>query len=145
MAGLFGISGAALPATWPALEAYCARMVAGDELGVGRPAREIAGFLLAAPTPALAPLSRWYATLTAGLLPPRIREGFGMPFGRAEARVHAASLGALRQAWPRIPARLRHRPEYTEAMRRIEGRPAPDRVGRALEQLVLHAVRPRAG
>ncbi|MFT3772024.1 MAG: oxygenase MpaB family protein [Minicystis sp.] len=140
---LFGLAADAVPPDWPAFEAYCARMVASDALAVGRPAREIAGFLMAPASPLIRPAMRWYGTLTAGMLPPRIREAYGLPFGRADQLAYAASLRALRSTWPRIPARLRFRPEYHEAVRRIEGRPGPDRLGRGIEQLVLRVVRPR--
>lgn len=143
-AGLFGLSESVLPPTFPAFQAYCAGMLASDEIAVGRPAREIAGFLLVPSSPALVPAIRWYTTLTAGMLPPRLREAYGLSFSRADQLVYDASLRALRRGWPLLPARLRQRPEYTEARRRLDGKPRPDRLGRALEQLVLKAVRPRA-
>ena len=143
LAALFGLSETVLPPTFPAFEAYCAGMLASDEIAVGKPAREIAGFLLVASRPALAPAIRWYTTLTAGMLPPRLRQGYALPFSRADQLVYDASLRALRRGWPLLPARLRQRPEYTEALRRLDGKPRPDRLGRALEQLVLKAVRPR--
>jgi uncharacterized protein (DUF2236 family) len=141
---LFGIPDEIFPADWTAFKAYCARMFASDTLAVGGPAREIAGFLLAAPRPALGPLLRWYENLTAGLLPPRIREGYGLGWSRADELVYRSSLGALRRGWPRIPLRLRRVPEYVEAMHRLEGRPRPDRMGRGLWKLVLQSVKPRA-
>jgi uncharacterized protein (DUF2236 family) len=116
-------------------------MAGGDDLAVGGPAREMGRFLLSGD----ALSRRWYANLTAGLLPPRIREGYGLPFSRADELAYGASIRALGRVWPLIPPRLRRRPEYFEALRRIEGRPAPDRVGRTLEQILLRSVRPRAG
>jgi uncharacterized protein (DUF2236 family) len=143
-AWLFGVPDDVLPESWDAFTRYCAEMYAGDELGVGRPGREIASFLLSARHPALGPLVRWYRTLTAGMLSPRLREGYALPFSRADAVVYEASLKALRAGWPHIPERLRLRPEYIEAMHRLEGRPRPARISRAFEQLVLRAMRPRA-
>jgi uncharacterized protein (DUF2236 family) len=143
-AALFGLAESMMPPSFPAFQAYCAAMVAGDEIAVGEPARRIARFLLVPSSPLLRPAVAWYTTLTAGMLPPRLRDGFGLRFSPADQRVYEASLRALRRGWPHIPARLRHRPEYTEALSRLSGKPSPDRVGRALEQLVLYAVRPRA-
>jgi uncharacterized protein (DUF2236 family) len=140
---LFGLADDRVPADWAAFTAYCARMCAGDTLAVGRPAREIAGFLLTAPSAPLVPLMRWYATLTAGMLPPRLREGYGLPFSRADALVYEGSLRALRRGWRRVPARLRLRPEYVEATRRLAGKPSPDRLGRALQQALLRGIRPK--
>lgn len=143
VAALFGVAPDTLPRTWPDFEAYFARMTEGDELAVGSAARKIAGLLMTPAHIGVRPVMRWYGALTAGLLPPRIREGFGLPFGRADRLAYEASLRALRRTWPLVPERIRWRPEYREAMRRIEGNPRPDRLGRAIEQLMLRAVRPR--
>ncbi len=142
-ARLFGLRDEVLPADWQAFTAYCAGMYAGDELAVGRPAREIATFLLSARGAPLSPVMGWYANLTAGMLPARLRAAYGLPFSRADELLYAGSLRALRRGWPRIPARLRLRPEYVEATRRLAGKPRPDRLGRALQDALLRGVRPR--
>jgi uncharacterized protein (DUF2236 family) len=142
-ARLFGLGDAVVPSSWPAFEAYCATTLASGELAVGRPAREIAGFLLAPPSLPFRAAARWYRMLTAGMLPPRLREAFGLAFSRSDALAYRASLRALRLGWPRVPERLRLRPEYVEATRRIAGAPRRDRFGRALEQAMLHGIRPR--
>lgn len=145
-AGLFGISEAAMPPDWPSFKRYCEEMVSGDALGVGQPARETARFLLTPPRGALGPFMRSYAALTTGLLPPRLREGFGLPFGRAEEASFQRALGVVKRVWPRLPDRLRWVPDYVEALRRLDGRPRPDKVGRAVQQLILSSVKPqRAG
>ena len=142
-ARLFGLPGDRLPADWAAFQAYFVRMVASDELGAGRPAREIGRFLLSAPSVPMKPVMRWYTTLTAGMLPPRIRQQYGLPFSRSDAMVYAASLRAIRAGWRLVPERLRLRPEYVEARRRLAGKPRTDKIGRALERALLGAVRPR--
>jgi uncharacterized protein (DUF2236 family) len=140
---LFGLGDGMLPPSWEAFTAYCAGMYAGDALAVGRPAREIATFLLAPPSLPFRPAMRWYRTLTAGLMPPRLREAYGLPFSRLDGFVYEGSLRALRAGWTHLPDRVRLRPEYIEARRRLAGHPRPDRLGRALEQAVLRGVRPR--
>lgn len=142
-AALFGISDEVMPRTWADFTAYFARTCESDELGVGGPAREIANFLMMPATPVMKLPIRWFATLTAGMLPPRIREGFGLAFGRAEQMAYQASVRALRRTWPLIPERVRFRPEYHEAMSRLAGRPSEDRLGRGIERFVLAAVRPK--
>jgi uncharacterized protein (DUF2236 family) len=142
-AWLFGIPDAILPGDWAAFKAYCARTMASEELSVGRPAKEIARFLLHETRTSTRPLMRVYAALTAGLLPPRLRDAYGLSFGRAEALVHAGTLRAVESAWPRLPLRLRFVPEYVEAVRRLEGKPRRDTVGRAVQQAILSSVRPR--
>ncbi len=139
---LFGLDDEVLPATYADFAAYCAATCAGDTLAVGRPARETAAFLLSPPSAPLVPVMRWYATLTAGMLPPRLREAYGLPFSRADERLYQGSLRALRHGWPRLPERLRLRPEYVEAVRRLAGEPRPDRLGRALQDAVLWSLRP---
>lgn len=141
-ARLFGLPEASLPSDWQTFEGYCARMEASGDLAVGRPAREMARFLLTAASGPVRPFMRWYTTITAGLLPPRIRQGYALPWGRADERLYEGSLAGLRRAWPKLPARLRHVPAYVEALHRLEGRPRPDRIGRAFEQMILRAVRP---
>jgi uncharacterized protein (DUF2236 family) len=140
-ARLFGLRDELLPPDWAAFTAYVARMVDSDELAVGKPAREVGAFLLSAPNAPMVPVMRWYTTLTSGMLPPRVRAGYGLPFSRADELVYDASLRALRLGWRRLPARLRLRPEYVEARRRLAGRPRPDRLGRALQDALLRAVR----
>lgn len=145
-AALFGIAEEAMPPDWPAFKRYCDEMTSGDALAVGRPARETARFLLTPPRGVLGPFMRGYAALTTGLLPPRIREGFGLPFGPAEQASFRRTLRAVERLWPLLPDRLRWVPDYVEARRRLEGRPRPDKVGRAVQQRILGSVKPqRAG
>ena len=139
---LFGISDEALPADWPAFKRYCEEMAAGDALAVGRPARETARFLLTPPRGVLGPFMRGYAALTTGLLPPRIREGFGLPFGPAEEASFHRTLWAVTRGWPLLPDRARWVPDYVEARRRLDGRPRRDRLGRAVQQLILGSIKP---
>jgi uncharacterized protein (DUF2236 family) len=145
MGALFGISGEVMPRTIADFDAYCARTVASDDIAVGEPARAMARFLFAPASVAMRPMMRWYQVLTTGMLPPKIREGFGFPFGRAERAIYDASLAAIRRGWPWIPERLRRRPEYTEALHRMEGRESADWIGRGVERVLLSAVRPRQG
>lgn len=139
---LFGLSDEAMPADWPAFKRYCEEMASGSALAVGRPALETARFLLAAEGPT-GPFKRVYATLTTGLLPPRVREGYELPFGPAEEATYRSTLRAVERAWPLIPERMRWVPDYVEARRRVAGRPRPDRLGRAVQQAILSSIKPR--
>jgi len=135
-ARLFGISDAVLPATWSAFGDYYRDMLASDVIRVGGPAREIASFLFQSPKPAFRPLFRFLRALTAGLLPPRLRQEFGLPWGSGDRALFRASLATLRRAYPRLPRRLRYVPAYVRAQRRLRGIETPDRVGDFLERLV---------
>ena len=141
---LFGISEEALPPDWPAFKRYCEDMAASDALAVGRPARETARFLLSDTRAMTRPFMRVYSALTTGLLPPRIREEYGLPFGPAEEATYRGTLRAVKRVWPLLPDRTRWVPDYVEARRRLAGRPREDRLGRSVQQMILSSVRPRS-
>ncbi|MRG92082.1 DUF2236 domain-containing protein [Polyangium spumosum] len=116
---LFGLEAEDLPEDFAAFEQQYEDMLRSGSLVVTPPARELADYLLAPPHPALGLAWRWYSMMTASLLPEPLREGFGLVFGpREQARVEA-SIEAIRRAYPRIPARLRHVPAFTAAERRL--------------------------
>ena len=53
---------------------------------------------------------------------------------------------AVALGWRHIPERLRWVPDYVEARRRLDGRPRPDTLGRAVQQRILDGIKPqRAG
>ena len=71
---------------------YNRRMWESDELAVGEPAADIASFLFRPPHRRLRPATEWLEVLTAGLLPERFRE----PFGLQQVGVEQQQLGILR-------------------------------------------------
>jgi uncharacterized protein (DUF2236 family) len=141
-AGLFGLTEADLPERWTDFERYMEQTMASNLLGVGEPATAIATALLSARSRTLSPFFRWYRAITAGLLPERFRRAYGLAWGRREQAVFAASVRALKSSYPLLPGRVRDAPAYTEARRRMRGGPARDRVGRALESVVLGLLLP---
>ncbi|HYK96709.1 MAG TPA: oxygenase MpaB family protein [Candidatus Dormibacteraeota bacterium] len=135
----FGIPASLLPPDLDAFEAYLAGMLApGGEIEVGDVARDLAGSILhpplgpavaaaGGPVAHLAPLldaipSRAYAWLfwpSIGLLPPAVREGYGLPWGLRQRAV-ATWLVAAWQAWrPALPPSFRHMPQALRADRRV--------------------------
>jgi uncharacterized protein (DUF2236 family) len=114
-AGLFGIPQSALPADWAGFAAYCERMQ--QSLAVGAGARRIVGELLGR-----AHLPRWYRAVTAGSLPARLREDFGLSYREAEAQAAARALARLRRVYPALPRIVRHVGPYREAAARLAGR-----------------------
>jgi uncharacterized protein (DUF2236 family) len=64
--------------------------------------------------------------LTARMLPPRLREGFGLCYGTIEQSLVDRALGWLRRIYPVLPARLRYVGPYQEAQARLSGRAWPD-------------------
>ncbi len=139
-ARLFGISDAVLPADWEAFQSYMQQMLDSDVIRVGQPAREIARFLFSSPRLATRPLFRWVKTMTAGLLPPRLRDEFGYAWDKRRQLAFDASVAALRRTYPKLPPRLRYVPAYVRARRRLAGKSGPDRVGRALEKLAMYGL-----
>jgi len=126
-AALFGIPGSALPQRWEGFASYVEDMFDSDILAVSGAARRLADWLLAG-----AP--GWYRALTARLLPPRLRDEFGLAFGMAEQRSAARTLSAIRRIHPWAPARLRYVAPYQEAVARLGGRTRPDSLTRVLNR-----------
>jgi uncharacterized protein (DUF2236 family) len=138
---LFGIPDSVLPADWPAFVRYFDAMIASSTLAVGRPAAEIAAFLLQPPRRAAAPLFAWYETMTVGLLPERFRRDFGFRFGARERAVFLASTVGIRAGYRLAPRGLRYLPDYVEARRRVAtGRETRWRPGRLAEKIVARMV-----
>ena len=133
---LFGIPDAAMPADLAAFRGYMARMLGSGEIAVGRPAREIARFVLAPPSRALAPVMDWYEVMTAGLLPPRLCDEFGLRFGRFERALYRASVAAMRTTVRALPRQLRYFPGYLEAEARLGGR-RPRLLGRLADRVAI--------
>jgi uncharacterized protein (DUF2236 family) len=121
-AGLFGIPEAELPRDWAGFAAYSEAMQSGDTLAVGDDARRFAAALFRG---RLSP-PFWYRAVTAGLLAPRWREEFGLPYGAAERRSAERAVGMLRRLTPWLPPPLRFVGPYREARARLAGRrPGP--------------------
>ncbi len=139
---LFGIPDSVLPSTYRAFARYYAETIASDTIAVGAPAAEMRRFLFRPPTPAHAPLTAWFEVFTAGLLPPKLRDRFGLSFGRIEREVFARSVAALRAGHRFVPRRLRYFPAYVEAERRLAGKRERDPLGRLIERVALKSLEP---
>ena len=124
----FGIPASLLPADLDAFEAYVESALAPDgPIRVDATARELAHAVLHPPLgpviPALAAVPpvayAWTLWPAIGLLPPTVREAYGLPWGPLERSV-AAWLVASWRAWrPLIPATFRQMPQALAADRRL--------------------------
>jgi uncharacterized protein (DUF2236 family) len=123
-AGLFGIPRAALPEDWSEFSSYVQGMVASDTLTVTNAARSMARRLLAGGDGWLRTPGS-YMALTAELLPPRLREAFGLAYAERERRAAARLRSWLCAIYPHLPARLRYVGPYHEAQERLAGCPSP--------------------
>jgi uncharacterized protein (DUF2236 family) len=125
---LFGVSERLLPGSYPEFDAYVHRMLQGPELAIQEPAPELAAAVLDGWLRGLRrPPACVVKLLTAGLLPERVREGFGLPWGRREQRQYAALCRVLHATVPLLPPALRFWPHYHLALRRVAA--APSMVG----------------
>ncbi len=129
----FGVPETMLPSDYEAFEAYWDEML--DPAGpvqVGPLARELAGVILRPPLPgALAQLRvptalyDWTLWPSVGLLPPTIREAYGLPWD-ARHRLVADWLVAGWRAWrPLLPAGFRQMPQALAADRRFAAHGPP--------------------
>ena len=128
----FGIPDAFLPADLDAFDAYVAGMLAPDgPVRVGPLARELAETILHPPLPGVlagigVPPTAYAWTLwpSIGLLPPAVRDAYGLPWD-ARHRVVAGWLVTGWRAWrPLLPAAFRQMPQALAADRRVrDGQP----------------------
>jgi uncharacterized protein (DUF2236 family) len=133
-AALFGIPQNALPQSWAEFTVYVDEMFASEILAVSQAARRIATELFSgAATRRRVPA--WYQALTARLLPPRLRDEFGLRYGPSEEHSAERALAVLRWLYPRIPDRLRYVAPYHEALARLAGHKRPGVLTRVLNRL----------
>jgi uncharacterized protein (DUF2236 family) len=129
-AALFGIPGQRLPRDWTAFSAYITAMIESRTLTVTDAARAMAHRLLAGADTWL-PVPSGYKTLTAALLPRRLRDAFALPYGQAERNAAQQFIARTRRIYPFLPSRLRYVGPYQEAEQRLAGRAQPDFIARA--------------
>jgi uncharacterized protein (DUF2236 family) len=117
---LLGIPRAMYPDRVDAFDGYLHRMIDSHEVAVGADARRMADHVLrpgfrGVPRLAFAPLT----VITAGLLPPALREGYGLKWGRAQR----AAFAACRLGLPRLvkiaPEPVRWLPPARDAYHRL--------------------------
>lgn len=106
---VFGCPLDAQPRTWAEFEHYWQATI--DSLVVGDTARAVAGSLLSGQglplRPAWKPSLVFARALTAATLPPRLREEYGLPWGRVDRALAKVGLGTAGAVLPRLPERWR--------------------------------------
>lgn len=118
MAALCGIPSQLLPPDWAALRSYVAEMLNSPAVAVDAKACSMAQAVLSGVgTWVRAP--RWYRALTAFWLPPRLRSGFGLPFGPEEQDSLQRTERWLPGIYRHIPGSLRFVGPYHEAEARL--------------------------
>jgi uncharacterized protein (DUF2236 family) len=117
---LWGIAPRHFPTSLIALRAWMDEMIGGGEVHVTPQARELSRWILR-------PRVRWLPgvvwrplePITAWLLPPPLRDGFGLSWGPRRERMMCGIARASRASVPRLPSMLRELPQARSAMRRV--------------------------
>src|SRR5258707_6073455 len=78
---------------------------------------------------------QWYRAVTASMLPPRLREAFGLSDTDNSQSERARAW--LRRIYPTLPTRLRHVGPYQEAVARLSGQASPDLATPTLNRLSI--------
>ena len=116
-ARLFGVNEAWLPPTWMQFRAWMDDTIASDEIVVSSVAKQISERLLAGP-PGLSVLSPGVRIMCAGMLPPKLRDAFGLDWNRRTRLSYGALQRMLKMEVKRVPGRLRTVPIARSAHRR---------------------------
>ena len=112
---------------WPdaaALDAYVRRQIERGPAVPGPGSRMVAQTVLHPPvaTRAMRPGADLLGFITTGLLPARVRSGYGLSWSPAHAAAHRAIRLSLRSLGPTLPRRLRIAPVHDLALARSRGR-----------------------
>ncbi len=114
-----GIPPGFMPEDWTAFETYFEGMVNGEKLRIGPTGRRIADFI----RHSAAAKYTSTAALAAGLMPPRWREAYGLPWGKWDVFRFERTIAAMRFAIHRMPLSMRFCPAYHQALVRTAGAP----------------------
>ena len=117
---LFGIPDEVLPDSLPALRDWMRSMIDSDEVQVTPLARELGAAVLRPVSFIPLRLAETSAFITASLLPPPLREGYGLSIGKPSSALLALGRTASRKVLPLVPRALRtfpaaRRPEIGSA------------------------------
>ena len=107
-AHLLGLVPRDMPTTVKDLQQYVKDMVYSNRLSATPQARQLAQQVLYPPVPAfLRPLMHYNTYVTCALLPPPIRDLYGLEWNSYQQRVVDLSLVGMRTVIPRLPSSLR--------------------------------------
>jgi uncharacterized protein (DUF2236 family) len=117
---LLGIPLGWLPRTFADLEARFRATLAGSDIAVTETARALAREVLHPPVPLVArPLTALARVFTAALLPPSVRDAYGLPWSEGRARVFRVTGIVSRALLALVPPLVRHWPAARRAARRV--------------------------
>jgi uncharacterized protein (DUF2236 family) len=120
MESTFGIPSGYLPRSMAELQLYMSEMFEGGRITIGRTARHLSHEILHPPFPWIVePLLLFFRLLTAGMLPPSIRQAYGLPWSEQRGKALRVVGRLLRTALPAAPSGLRYWRGYREATSRL--------------------------
>lgn len=116
---LFGVADRVIPPTYPAFQDYMRQMIDGPTLAVGAAGRDIAASILHPPLPL--GVRQTFETLnlfTAGLLPPSVRDRYGLDWGNGREVLMNGMAVAAQAVLPWLPEMARCFPHARQAVSR---------------------------
>jgi uncharacterized protein (DUF2236 family) len=117
VARLFGIADGEIPERWEDFRDYMKAMLEGDDLAVAADGRDIAASIMDPPLPfGIRHGFRTSNFFTRGLLPPRLRERYGLAWSATEERALQALAAVIRRTVPALPPVVRFFPRARRAM-----------------------------
>lgn len=117
IARMFGIPDEMMPGSRKELMAWMHRMIESDAIEVTPVARELASAILRPVRVVPLRVAERSAVVTRALLPPAIREGYGLKAGLPDSVFLAVGRRAARATLPLVPSRLRMLPAARAAVR----------------------------
>jgi uncharacterized protein (DUF2236 family) len=115
LAERLGIPRPLTPPTYADFLNYMDAMLTSDLLTIGEDARAIVEALFEPPL--FGPLARLLVSFTAGLLPPRLREAFGLEWDEGRERRLEGLAALSRRFWLKLPGAIRANPKAVQAER----------------------------
>ena len=117
LAALFGIQVRNIPPSLAAFDRYMIDIVAGGTIAVGPTARTLAAQVLYPRPWILKPAAPVFRLVTAGLLPEKLRDGYGLEWHRRREKRLSLTAGAIRGLLPLVPSAVRIVPNARNAER----------------------------
>jgi len=104
---LMGVPESKIPATLEAFQEYMTATVESDAIAVGAAARALARAILSPPPWFLKTFAPVNVLITTGLLPPKLRRAYDLPWNGRREKVLRLVAGSTRAALPFVPAVIR--------------------------------------
>jgi len=115
LARLFAVEAPLIPSSLSEFEAYMGEMLSSGAIVVGPTAKSLAHDVLYARPWIFKPLGPLFRFATAGLLPEKLRNGYGLSWSQRREKTFSTLAFMMRAAIPWIPARLRVVPNARRA------------------------------